>query len=123
MAEVIIPIAGIVGTFGSFIIFVYLFFSSRHKQRMALIEAGKDASIFRTRNNPQSTLKYGIVAIMVGIGLFTASVLEGLGMPGVVAYFSMILIFGGAGLVLFYAYFEKPNSVKEKEREAEEEFI
>jgi hypothetical protein len=68
--DLLIPIFGIVGTFGWLIVWVYMFYSSRLKIRMALIEAGKDASIFQGKGYKRfDALKYGILAVMSGIGV------------------------------------------------------
>jgi hypothetical protein len=115
--EVIIPIVAICGFFGSIILFVYLFFSSRHKERMALIQSGRDAGVFRQPSKGEGALKYGLVGFMIGVGILLAHLVERAGLPGVVAYFSMILIMGSFGLVLYYWYFEKKKDARETERE------
>ena len=43
---VLIPIIAVGGFFSSIIIFTYMHYSSRHRERMALIESGQDAGIF-----------------------------------------------------------------------------
>ncbi len=100
--EVLIPILAVAGMWTAIIILVYMFFSSRHRERMALVERGLDARIFSTEHRLDNSLKVGIVGIMVGIGVFMGYLLERSGLPDVVAYFTMVLIFGGAGLVGFY---------------------
>lgn len=111
--DLLIPIFGIVGTFGWLIVWVYMFYSSRVKIRMALIESGKDASIFATGYRKAEALKYGILGVMAGAGILLGELLENLGLPGVVAYFSMILIMGGLGLVGFYIYLSKKGEQEE----------
>ncbi|MBK7873783.1 MAG: hypothetical protein IPJ74_25555 [Saprospiraceae bacterium] len=102
-AEILIPIIAVGGFFTAVIVWVYMHYSSRHQERMALIETGKDAKIFDSpKRENKNALKLGIVAIMSGIGLFFGSVLDRFGMESEVAYFSMILLFGGIGLVGFY---------------------
>lgn len=114
--EVIIPIVSIIGFFGSIILFVYLFFSSRHKERMALINAGKDATLFNT--NPSGSgkvaLKFGLVGFMIGVGILLGHLMERAGLPGVVAYFSMIMMLGSFGLIIYYMYFQKQDQKKEE---------
>ncbi len=101
--EILIPILAVGGFFASIIVWVYMHYSSRHRERMALIESGKDANIFEpTRRNRANALKYGIVGAMSGIGLLFGSILESFGMESEVAYFSMTLLLGGIGLVGFY---------------------
>ena len=48
LAGIIIPIVSVVMTFSSLIIFIYFHYTSRNRERMALIESGKDASIFKS---------------------------------------------------------------------------
>ena len=100
--EVLIPILAVAGFWGAIIIWVYMFFSSRHRERMALIDNRMDAKVFSQESNRENSLKIGIVAIMAGIGVFIAYLLDKSGLPGVVAYFTVILMFSGAGLVGFY---------------------
>ncbi len=100
--EVLIPILAVAGFWGAIIIWVYMFFSSRHRERMALIDNRMDAKVFSHESNRENSLKVGIVAIMAGIGVFIAYLLDKSGLPGVVAYFTVILMFSGAGLVGFY---------------------
>ncbi len=101
--EALIPLVAIMGNFTAIIVFIYFYFTSRHRERMALIESGRDARIFKPeRDDSNRSLKYGMVSVMAGLGLLIASVLERLGMPGEVAYFSMVLIFGGMGLLAYY---------------------
>lgn len=101
--EVLIPLFGIMGNFLAIIIFIYFYFTSRHRERMALIESGRDASIFKRDKDPSTrSLKYGIVTVMAGLGLVIGTILDKLGMPEEVAYFSMVLIFGGMGLLAYY---------------------
>ena len=101
---VLIPILSVGGTFASIIIWTYMHYSSRHRERMALIESGQDANIFHKtkRKTHSSSLKIGIVAVMSGIGLVAGHFLQAIGLNEFVAYFAMVLIFGGTGLVLFY---------------------
>ncbi|MCB0555244.1 MAG: hypothetical protein KDD02_16980 [Phaeodactylibacter sp.] len=100
--EILIPILAVAGMWAAIIILVYMFFSTRHRERMALVERGVDAKIFATNFRLDNSLKMGIVAIMIGIGIFMGYLLQRSGLPDVVAYFTMVLIFGGAGLVGFY---------------------
>jgi hypothetical protein len=108
--EQVIGLIAVVGFFSSVIAIAYLFFNSRHKIRMALIEHNKDASIFKSEfgHSRTSALKYGMVAVGVGLGLFIGNALENAGWEAPVPYFSMMLILGGAGLILYYL-FVKPK--------------
>ena len=101
------PIFAISGFTATLIFFIYMFYSSRHKERMALIETGKDASIFRELSSQINSLKYGLVVLAAGIGIFMGNFLSKAGFPEPVAYFSMVFIMGGLALIGFYLYARK----------------
>jgi len=98
MVEILVPIALFAMIFG----IVYVVSSSRHKQIMAMIEKGADPALFRRKGrfNKNSILKYGLLFIGVGVGILLGNLLESMaGLQTEAAYFSMILLFGGAGLI------------------------
>lgn len=106
--EILIPLLAIGGFFASVIVWVYMHYSSRYKERMALLEYGKDANVYNPpKRESNKTLKYGIVAVMVGVGIFLGNMLDGLGVMEEAAYSSMMLLMGGVGLVGYYFLMEK----------------
>jgi lipid-A-disaccharide synthase-like uncharacterized protein len=105
--EEIIGLVAVTGLFTTLIVIAYLYLSSRHKIRMALIQHGQDAGIFREDKNENSALKFGMMAVGVGMGLFAGSALEKSGIDEVPAYFGMMLILGGIALILYYLFVRK----------------
>jgi flagellar biosynthesis protein FliQ len=74
-AEILIPISLFLAIFGV----VYLYFSTRNKERLALIEKGLDASIFRMRENSSERviiLNLALLFIGIGVGVFIALLLS-----------------------------------------------
>ena len=107
METVIVFIALIAATFG----IMYIFYSTRHKERLALIEKGADASLFSTGkegmksslNWSKFTLKFGMLAMGIAVGIIVGAILSNAGMLDEDAmYPAMIFFFGGLSLVLFY---------------------
>jgi predicted membrane channel-forming protein YqfA (hemolysin III family) len=89
----------------------YVSVTTRNRERMALIEKGADASLFNTGKEGQSslfnwnkvTLKSGMLLIGIGLGIIAGAVLESMQvMESGANYTSMIFLFGGLSLVLFY---------------------
>lgn len=111
MAEsILIPLIVFSSIFGIF----YIWISTRNKERMALIEKGADASLFATKkkNFSNLTLKLGMLAIGIGIGILMGSLLESYTtLPEEVSYFSMIFLFGGLFLVA-NVYIEKKDKTE-----------
>lgn len=97
---IIMPLI-IAAIFGIF----YLHYSTRNKERMALIEKGADASIFvkgKTHTAPIwkiLILNLALLLIGVGVGIFIASILHyNVGVDEDVAYPGTIFLMAGIGL-------------------------
>lgn len=102
--EFVIPIVAIVMFHLSVIVFVVIYFSTRHKERMALLEYDRDASVFHRQRLPGSgLLKWGLVLAFSGAGLLSGYMLEMIfDINEEVAYFSCIFMGAGLGLITFY---------------------
>lgn len=119
--ELLIPLMGIMWPMLALIVFIYHFFNSRLKIRLALIQAGRDASIFHERGdrtvNRLRTLKQGVVSLMAGFGLMVGSFLDTVtAIPDPIAYIGSVLLLIGTGLIAFYMYISK-QPLEERESE------
>ncbi len=103
----IIPMVVCTGMFAMIFGIVYLY----KRERMAMIERGMDPRGYKPRSAPYQNLKWGLLLIGAGLGLFLAYVLDntcfrsfagedGDGNPAV--YFALIAIFGGLGLFVSF---------------------
>lgn len=97
---IIVPII-----FGAIFGVFYLYFSTRNKERLALIEKGADASIFvkgKTHTAPiwkVFVLNVSLILMGIGIGIFIASILHyNMGVEEEVAYPGTIFLMAGIGL-------------------------
>ncbi len=91
--------------FGTFFGIAYLYFSTRNKERMALIEKGADASIFVKGKAHAAPiwkvliLNLSLLLMGIGIGIFIASILHyNLGVEEEVAFPGTIFLMAGVGL-------------------------
>jgi len=102
---VMIPIIAIIGTF-TMIIYLRRY---ENAERMAMIEKGVGPELFNTRRkrNTSVALHTSLLFIGAGIGLLVAYFLDRAYYMEEVAYFSMLLIFGGLGLGAAYVIEEK----------------
>ncbi len=100
----------LIGIVSSSLLFIFLFFKTRHRERMALIENDKNADIFRSEFGHVNNLKYGIVAVAVGLGLFGANVMdEVVHLHLEASYIALPLILGGVALIVYYKMFADRN--------------
>lgn len=100
--EVMILIVIFGAIFGVF----YLFFSTRNKERLALIEKGVDASIFMTQRQEPAPiskvliLNLSLLLMGIGAGILIALVIqEGLGVSNDALYPGIIFLTAGIGLL------------------------
>ena len=102
-AEILIPVSLFLMIFG----IIYLYFSTRNRERMALIEKGVDASIFLMGNNQNSLpvwkiflLNFACLLIGIGMAIFIASIMVyNFGVDKGVAYPGTIFLMAGIGLL------------------------
>lgn len=97
MEDIFVPL----GFFLSLFAILYVYWSTRSKERLALIEKGVDAQIFKSTPSKYTLLKWGIVFIGAAVGVIAGYGLS-LIMNQHVAYFAMIFLFGGIGLIAAY---------------------
>jgi len=113
---------GIIITVGLFaMIFGIVYLAKR--ERMAMIERGMDPRRYKPQSAPYQTLKWGLLLIGAGAGLFFAYLLDhtafahlnnGFDSDGNVAiYFALIAIFGGAGLFVSFLMEKKESDKNE----------
>lgn len=106
----LIPVMGMItgiiinlGLFTAIILAIYYNVRARNRERMALIEKGADLSeIYKKKEKSgNGFFKFGVVVIGIAVGLLFGVLLSKVDLfPPVVAYFAMILLFGGAGVLL-----------------------
>ncbi|GMN11659.1 hypothetical protein MTsPCn9_28420 [Croceitalea sp. MTPC9] len=100
---IIIPIF-----FGAIFGIAYLYFSTRNKERLALIEKGADASIFVKGGNRTAPiwkvllLNLALLLMGIGLGIFIGSLMEAAGFDDDVAYPATIFFMAGVGLFTGY---------------------
>jgi energy-converting hydrogenase Eha subunit G len=99
MEGIVVPVAFFLAIFA----ILYVYYTTRTKERLALVEKGVDANIFK-RNSTESRInlvKWGIFLIGLSVG-----VIGGYGLSKaineVVAFFTTILLAGGIALIIAY---------------------
>ncbi|MDY2587250.1 DUF6249 domain-containing protein [Winogradskyella aquimaris] len=108
-AEILIPISFFAAIFGM----VYLYFSTRNKERLALIEKGADASIFNLGKRSGSSWKVIVINLAfllmgIGLGLFIANLLETTtNLDEDVIYPAMTFLMAGVGLYVGFTQTKK----------------
>jgi hypothetical protein len=114
MEAVLIPLI----VFGTMFAMLYVFLTTRNKERLALIEKGADAKLFKSGPNNGSVggivvINIAALAIGIGVGVLLGNLLDIAGMDDEIAMTSMIFICGGIGLLA--GFLASRKLVKSKE--------
>lgn len=95
---------------------VFVSVMARNKERLALIEKGANADLFRKKTKRLGALKIGMAAVGIALGILLGFALHAnAGMPAEVAMPAMIFLCGGGALMAFYFLSKKlePNADQE----------
>lgn len=106
---VFIPIIAIVAI-SAIIVYIRRF---ENEERLAMIEKGMNPKDMKIVRNTSFPLRFALLLIGVGIGLFVGYILDSNTYMDEVAYFSMIFIWGGIGMGLSYLIEEKKSKVED----------
>ncbi len=88
----------------------YIMITTRHKEKMALLDKGLDPKEYLNDRYASNILKAGMLLLGIGIGFLTAFSFDEFIMPNnenPAIYPGMILIFGGVSQILFYKTYKK----------------
>ena len=95
--------------FGGTALVLWKYYDGRHRERMAMIEKGivpperRSGGTKVFASHPLSSLKWGLLGIFVGTGIFVGHRLHDvLYMSDGPAFFGSVLVFGGLALVIYY---------------------
>jgi len=92
--------------FGTVFGVLYFYFTTRNRERLALIEKNADPALFKTEPTnvfKKFSIKIGMLFIGGGLGVLAGNILTvSTRLEEPVAYLSMICMFAGAGLILSY---------------------
>ena len=108
---IVVPIV-----FGLIFGIFYLFISSRHKERLALIDKGAEASIFYSQNKRATPMwkvivvNIALLSMGIGLGIFIAGILHQVaGVDQEIAYPGTIFFMAGVGLFSGFYFTKKLN--------------
>jgi hypothetical protein len=115
--EGLIPLFGIVFTFGIPGLIIFWAIYTKHKERMRLIEKGitpEEARKFFTDSekkprNRFSALKWGILFLFLGTGIFIANILSQFYDFNDGVLFGLVILFLGLGFLVYFLIISKAS--------------
>ena len=114
MEEVLIPLI----VFGTMFAMLYVYLTTRNKERLALIEKGADAKMFKIGSTKGWSgvlvINIALLSIGIGVGVLLGSMLNMSGMDEEIAMPSMIFICGGIGLLAGFFASRKFGAIKKE---------
>lgn len=108
--EALVPLVGIVFTFGIPGIIIFWWLYTKHREKMRLIEKGltpEEVKAYFTETNtkprnPYSSLKWGILLSFLGIGIFLGNILENYYDIEEGVVMGIIILCAGIGFLVYY---------------------
>jgi len=99
-------LAGIIISLGFFAMIFGIFYLNK-REKMAMIERGMDPRGYKVQPAPYQNLKWGLLLIGAGVGLFLAFIFDRTVFASTrdeneAIFFALIAVFGGLGLVVSY---------------------
>ena len=101
-----------IGFFLAIFAILYVYWTTRTKERLALVEKGMDTGIFKGEASKYTLLKWEIILIALSVGVITGFALSNV-INEVATFFIMILFFGGVGLIIAHIVTEKLSKKQE----------
>jgi hypothetical protein len=124
MAEALIPMTVSITFFTLIGLIFYYHTTTRHKERMAMLEKGFSAEQIRAiahrvfkGQSPLASLKWGIIILSVGVAIIVGNFLRTVYNADESIIAGLIFVFGGLGLVIFYFVAAKKLQTQEEEKE------
>ncbi|HAY34393.1 MAG TPA: DUF6249 domain-containing protein [Ignavibacteria bacterium] len=109
VVEEFIPVVAIVFTFGIPGIILFWWIYTKHREKMRLIEKGlspEEVKAYFAENtkpkNPYSSLKFGLILLFFGIGIFLANVAESIYDVEEGVMMGIIVTFIGLGFLIYF---------------------
>lgn len=96
---ILVPIGFFVMLFG----ILYVYFTTRNRERLAMIDKGADASLFQNPDRVSNIFKWGMFMVGIAVGIILGAVLASANiLDEGVSYPSMIFLFGGLSLIIVH---------------------
>ncbi len=115
LTDILVPFFVFATIFGV----IYVYFSTRNKERLALIDKGTDASLFDTKrksNWKNFMLSSGMLLVGIGVGIMVGTLLtKSIPLEKGVAYPMSIFIFAGLSLIIYYFVDRKTGKTDKEE--------
>ncbi len=82
----------------------YVYFMTRHREKLILLEKGMDASEFYAKKDSKwISLKYGMLLIGLSLGILIGNIVDSIfDLGNIICYLSMTFLFGGLNLILYF---------------------
>ncbi|MFH0988967.1 MAG: DUF6249 domain-containing protein [bacterium] len=116
MEEVLVPIT----IFGGLAVVLIVYFNNQHRERMAMIEKGLNLADAKGtplremfRLNPLSSLKWGLLALFIGVGFIVGIYLHNYYSVDESIFAALMFFFGGLALIIFYFFATKKMKQEE----------
>jgi len=111
--EALIPILGITVPFATIFGIVYIIYTTRHRERMSMIDKGMDPNLPQSPPDPLRAMRNGLVLVGIGVGLLVGWLFHQYAMDPnsdtAFPYFMAPAVFAGLALIVYYLRYGGPK--------------
>ncbi|MBK7944529.1 MAG: hypothetical protein IPJ85_04120 [Flavobacteriales bacterium] len=112
-AEVLVPFFGLIIPFGAAFGVMYLHYTTRHRERMNMIDKGMDPLIAKPAPDGRRAMRNGLLMVGIGLGLLAGWIIQhallGSESENPLPFFIGVAICGGASLMAYYQFYGRKH--------------
>lgn len=111
--EDLIPLLAIAAPFATAFGIVYIMYSTRHRERMNMIDKGMDPHLAKPVPDGRRAMRNGLFMVGIGLGLLAGWIIQhsllGPESGNPLPFFIGVAICGGASLMAYYHFFGRKH--------------
>lgn len=111
--ETLISMLGIIIPFATAFGIVYIVFSTRHRERMNMIDKGMDPQLAKPVPDGRRAMRNGLFMVGIGLGLLTGWIIQhvilGPDSENPLPFFIGVAVCGGAALMVYYHFYGRKH--------------
>lgn len=112
-SEFLVPFFGLIIPFATAFGIVYIVFTTRHRERMSMIDKGMDPLIAKPAPDGRRAMRNGLLMVGIGLGLLAGWIIQstmlGPESDNPLPFFIGIAVCGGAALMAYYQFYGRKH--------------
>ncbi|MBK6344310.1 MAG: hypothetical protein IPF41_17505 [Flavobacteriales bacterium] len=112
-SEILVPFFGLIIPFGTAFGILYIHYTTRHRERMSMIDKGMDPQIAKPAPDGRRAMRNGLLMVGIGLGLLAGWIIQhtmlGPESENPLPFFIGIAVCGGTALMSYYHFYGRKH--------------